>query len=413
MSIEIRRTDRIRYTNIHPEMQRWHEEANERIFSLAVGDRLGQIGPRIMEVGYAKVLYAANKMGASVNGSFIFFAPDGTCSLNIERTRRGFSYGGLLDMDFDGLLATSNSMPNGCGFSTYEIEGVDDVALVKHLENSQERLGEDELSQLGKGNHFAGVYRICDPVSGEDTGRRCMVVHCSGHVGGDLLYYPWNWLAEEDGYHSVDTPHGPITMLEGEARRRYIEQFKTTESTNSDNRDRTAEEILEGLEWKRLSTITHQGLLPSQHLIGTQKYDGELPIAFNPEEGLAIAKSKPNLSNDVLDSWTERERVESLGIRKKISELNLTPHGGGYELRFPFDSLSIDVDSLGIRSFSMRFHGRSLTFNNFREIREWLTYRRKLGIMYRIFQFDLADHLFDLPAVMQVYPKTTVPGGTG
>ena len=412
ITMEYNVNERIGIRNIHEDMHMWHSIAQERIFSLAVGDRLGEIAPKIMEVGYAKVLYAADSLGSRTDDSFVFLAPDGTCSLNVERTRRGFAYGGLLDMDFDGLLATSNSMPNGCGFSVFEISDVEDGKLIRHLESSQQNLGEDELSQFGKGNHFAGVYRVCDPVSGEDTGRRLMVVHCSGHVGGDLLYYPDRWLSGEDGYHLVQTPHGPVTLLESDAREMYKTQFQKTEDANSLNRDKTAEEILGGLEWKRLSSITHQGLLPSRHLIGTQRSQGELPIAFNPEEGLAIVRSKPNLSKECVAQWSEGWRVEELEIEKKIMNLNITPHGGGYELRFPFDSLRINLDSQGIESFDMSFLNQNLHFANFREIRQWITYRRKLGIMYQILKYDLADHIYDLPPLMQVYPLKTVPGGS-
>ncbi len=404
-------------SGVHPEFQGWLQKAAERTFSVAAGNRMGRIAPKIMEVGYAKILYAANELGVDVDGSksFVFFAPDGTCSLNLERTRRGFAYGGLFSTTFDGLMATNNSMPNGCGFSVYMLnEEIDDVDLLNKIKDAQCRLGEEEIKQLGKGNHFAAMYRVKDPVSGEDTLQRYLVVHCSGHVGGELLYYPETWLCEEEGYYLVETPHGSITFLEGEARKRYVEQFRNTEEANSRNRDKTAEDIFYDLDFRRIESITHQGLLGNGefHLIGTQRHDSMAPIAFNPEEGLVAARNLPNLNSDFLDRWEHGQRARDLGLEQELKNLNLTPHGGGYESRFPVKSLEITLDNKGIYSFTWQLKERpAMSFPTFRHIREWLTYRRKWEIMRVVAKTDMAKVIFDLEPLFQVYPVQSIPGG--
>ena len=371
-----------------------------------------------MEVGFAKVLYAADQMGVDIvkNAPYVFFAPDGTISYNPIRTRRGFAYGAVLDFNFDGLMATNNSMPNGCGFSIYELPNpMDDDKLVSYLRSAQKRMGKEELTQLGKGNHFAGLYYVNDPTSGEDTGRRFIVVHCSGHVGGPRLYFPNEWLADEDGYSNVPTPHGNIIFLESEAQKRYLEQYRITDAANAANRDKVMDDLFGNtVEWKKLEEITHQGLMGTTHIIGTQVHDGLMPIAFNPEEGLSIAKTIPNLSSKYIDCWSHRERAEQMGVLDKFKHLNITPHGGGYEFRYPVKHININLDNEGIKNFNLQFENipREITYAYHREIREHMSYRRKAPVLDKIFKANLAEIVYELPPLMQIYPLQSIPGGS-
>ncbi|MHA2250062.1 MAG: hypothetical protein ACXAD7_06860 [Candidatus Kariarchaeaceae archaeon] len=409
----------IKFSSCSPIFEKWMVEARKRIFSIAAGNRIGKIAPQIMEVGFGKVLYAADQMGADIDSSnpYVFFAPDGTCSYNPIRTQRGFSYGAVLNLEFDGLTATSNSMPNGCGFTMYElVDPMPDPDLIEYLTNAQLKLGQDQLSQLGKGNHFAGLYYVNDPVTGEDTNRRFVVIHCSGHVGGHKLYHPNSWLEGVDGYYEVPTPHGPITLLEGEARRLYVGQYKETDTANTENRDITMSEIFDDQLWTKLEAITHQGFLynGSQHIIGTQRHNGLIPVAFNPEEGLVAMKTKPNLSSSFLDYWNQGERVKNLGLNRDFQDLNLTPHGAGYEFRYPIKSVDIHLGPEGIFDFTLDLKAPDahMSFTYFREIREWMTYRRRAPIMREVDRADLAEIKFEMPSLMQIYPLQSIPGGS-
>lgn len=410
----------IKLTNVDGNFEYWLELARDRIFSLAAGNRIAKIAPRIMEIGFAKILYAANELGIDVEGSdaYVVFAPDGTCSYNPIRTQRGFSYGGILHFEFDGLLANNNSMPNGCGFSIYElIDPMEDTRLQNYLSDVQVRLGQDKLSQLGKGNHFAGIYYVLDPLSGEDTGRRFVVIHCSGHVGGHKLYHPDSWLAETDGYSIIHTPHGPITLLESEARDLYMDQYKETDDANAHNRDLTMGEIFEyHQDWKKLAAITHQGLTDNgdYHIIGTQVHDSLMPIAFNPEEGLVAATPKPNLSKNFLDRWDQGSRVERFGLEDELMDLNFTPHGSGYEFRYPIQQVEIRLSGEGIEEFYVRLahEDAKMAFTYFREVREWMAYRRKAPILQKMFEAELAEIVYEMPCLMQIYPLVSIPGGS-
>ncbi len=409
----------VTFSGCSPLFERWMIEARRRIFSLAAGNRIGKVAPRIMEVGFGKILYAATQMGADIETSkpYVFFAPDGTCTYNPIRIQRGFTYGGILNFEFDGMIATNNSMPNGCGFSMYELmDPMPDAKLKHYLTNIQLKLGQDDLTQLGKGNHFAGVYFVNDPVTGEDTNRRFVVIHCSGHEGTHKLYHPNSWLAQVDGYFEVPTPHGSITLLEGEARKLYMDQFKETDRSNAENRDVTMSEIFDDQLWNKMEEINHQGLINegADHIIGTQQHNGLIPVAFNPEEGLIAAKTRPNLTPDFLDHWKEGERVKNIGLEQKIRKLNVTPHGAGYEFRHPVKSIDIRLGPEGIMEFQLDLKAKDahMSFTYFREIREWMTYRRRAPIMRQIDRADLAEIIYEMPLLMQIYPLHSIPGGS-
>ena len=409
------------YDSVDPAFVKYMQIAKERIYSLSAGNRIAKIVPFIMRVGFAKVLYAANKLGVDVDQhkSFVIFSPDGTCTYNAERLKRGFSYGATIKSDFNGMITASNSMPNGCGFSIYKItDNLTDKERDKLITQKQKELGEDQLYQLSKGNHFAGLYDVLDPISGEDSNERYVVVHCSGHTGTDFLYNPEKWLGDEDGFHSVKTPHGIIYFLESEAKRRYIDKAKTGERQNADNRTEIVEDVFGEGNFKLLEEITHQGISSDgyTHKLGVQIHKGLQPIAFNAQEGLIAVREKKSLSKEFLESWDYYHSIKSLGLEKELQNLNFTPHGAGYEFRKELDDFRIHLNHEGILHIDATLSGSEgkipLTFNSFRTIREYMTYRRKFSVLKEIFKADLIDHKFDLWPQKAIYPLVSIPGGS-
>lgn len=409
---------KVTFHNLDPMLEPYMEEARARIFSMAAGKRIAKIAPRIMELGYSKVLMAAESLGVDIDATKtnIIFAPDGTCTYNPIRIKRGFTYGAIINMELEGLMGTNNSMANGCGFSMYELlDPMSDEEAKVYLTDVQQRLGKENIEQLGKGNHFAGLYAVKDPVTGEDLNRRFVVVHCSGHVDGDKLYFPEKWLSETDGWYNISTPHGDIALLEGEARRLYMKQFHTTEIANANSRDSMMDKVFPDQEWKLLESITHQGYINngSTHIIGTQVHEGLVPVAFNPEEGLIAMKTKNNLNSDFISAWDKTDRIGELGITKEVQNLNMTPHGSGYEFRYPVDNFHVILDKEGIQYMGVQFKNdnKSHIFEHFKQIRKFMTYRRRATIMREVYRADLAEIVYEMPGIKQIYPLKSIPGG--
>jgi hypothetical protein len=413
------------YENVSPSILTFMQKAKDRIYSLSAGNRIAKIVPFIMRVGFAKVLFAANTLGVDTdqNKSFIVFSPDGTCTYNAERLKRGFSYGSIIKSDFNGLISASNSMPNGCGFSIYKItDDLTDQERSNLIERKQKELGKDQLYHLSKGNHFAGLYKVLDPVSGEDTNDRFVVVHCSGHSGTQFLYTPESWLTDVDGFHKVITPHGAIHLLEGEAKKRYIEKSKEGEKINADNRTGIMNDVFGENQFKTLEAITHQGISSDgyTHLLGVQIHDGLQPIAFNAEEGLIAVKAKKSFSKEFLETLDYYHIIKSLNLDPELQHLNFTPHGAGYEFKHEVDSFKISLNGNGISHLDLNLIKSEngvkntklpLTFDSFRSIRDNMTYRRKFAVLREIFKADLIDHKFDLWPQKAIYPLVSIPGG--
>ena len=415
------------YDSVDPEFSKYLQLAKERIYSLSAGNRIAKIVPFIMRVGFAKLLYAADKLGVDLDQhkSFIIFSPDGTCTYNEKRLKRGFSYGATIKIDFNGLISASNSMPNGCGFSIYKLtDNMSDEDRLKLIEVKQKELGEDQLYQLSKGNHFAGLYKVLDPISGEDTNDRYIVVHCSGHTGTDFLYNPETWLHEEKGFYTVKTPHGDVQLLEGEAKRRYIEKAKSGERINADNRTALVEDVFGKGNFKTLEEITHQGISNDgyTHLLGVQIHKGLQPIAFNAQEGLIAVREKNSLSKEFLESWEKYNLIKSLNLENELQHLNFTPHGAGYEFKKDILDFKINLNHEGISHLNLDLKDQTnsevnsakipLKFNSFRNIRDYMTYRRKFQVLKEIFKADLIDHKFDLIPEKAIYPLVSIPGGS-
>jgi hypothetical protein len=411
----------LKVTNLSKEMEIWVEEAERRIFSLGTGDRISPIAKKIMQIGFGKILYAASELGADLEqcNPYIVFAPDCTCTFNKMRVERGFSYGALIKGEFSGMISTSNSMPNACGYTIAELTTQKtDVSLKNHLTQKQKEIGKDHLQQLGKGNHFSAVYCVKDAITGEDTMRRMINVHSSGKLGTQFLY-DLSWLCELEGYHRVDTPHGPIELLEGDAKKSYLDKYNDGDKKNADYRFEVLGEILGEGTFRVMEEITHQGLSKNgkYHRLGVQVHDGLIPIAFNSEEGLILAETKQNLSKELLETWKYKEQVEEMDLKEELSQINFSPHGGGYEFLYPVKKFTLHLDKKGICFLEAELKPEKkptiqekVTY--FRELKEYMCFRRKLPLMREVFRADLIKHIYDLEPLMQIYPLVSIVGGT-
>ncbi len=406
----------ISVNNLSPSLESWVEEAEQRIFSLATGNRLGHIAPKIMAIGLAKILYSANELGCDIDSAkpYMLFAPDGTITFNGLRIKRCFSYGGILSASFGSLIATNNSMPNGCGFSLFELDpSYTDEQLLTHLHNIDEEMKKEDLKNISKGNHFACLYEVKDAITGEDTGRRIVMIHCSGKESRKEKIYHTDWLSELDGYYSVETPHGQISLLESDAKAMYLEEFHDFDQTNLNYKHKLMADMFDGFDYSLLTEITHQGLTKDgkKHLIGSQSHEeGIVPIAFNAEEGSILVKIKKNLSKEFIERWEYRETIQELGYEQILQNSNISPHGGGYELKYPIKSFNMVLNKEGLETFTIHAKPKNnqnliLTAHSFKELREHIVYRRKLPLMKEIFKAELVEHKYDLKPLKQIHPR--------
>jgi hypothetical protein len=411
----------IRINNSSDEIESWIKEAERRIFSLAAGDRIAKIAPAIMKIGLAKILFAANELGVDIDRSkpFVLFAPDGTCTYNELRIRRGFTYGCLIKAEFDGLIATQNAMPNGCGYSLFVFKDPPtDEDLIKQAKIIRENLTEEQAVELGKGNHFVALYTVLDSISGEDTGKRYALLHCSGHDVGKEPLYNLEWLEDESGYNRILTPHGEICLLENDAKELYLAEYDKFEKLNIEGRNNVMKEFFDEDSFQLQMDLTHQGLAENGKYLklGIHLKDKIVPVAFNAEEGTLILKTKPNLKKEFIENWHHFNDIQELNYEQELQNIDMTPHGSGYEFKHPIRGCSINLDKNGLTDFSIqlqidRNNIKEINATYFKKIRNYMTYRRKLPIMKEVFLADLGEPIYDLKPLIQIHPRESIPGG--
>ena len=229
---------------------------------------------------------------------------------------------------------------------------------------------------------------------------------------------------EEDGFHTIKTPHGDVQLLEGEAKKRYIEKAKSGEKINADNRTGIVEDVFGKGNFKVLGEITHQGISNDgyTHLLGVQIHKGLQPIAFNAQEGIIAVREKNSLSKEFLESWNKYSLIKSLNLEPELQHLNFTPHGAGYEFRKDVIDFKIYLNHEGISHLNLELKDQTnnevspstilFSFSSFRNIRDYMTYRRKFQVLKEIFKADLIDHKFDLLPEKAIYPLVSIPGGS-
>ena len=411
----------IQINNLNSEFEPWMKEAERRIFSLAAGNRIALIAPAIMKIGLGKILYAANELGADIekNKPFVLFAPDGTCTYNELRISRGFTYGCLIKAEFDGLIATHNAMPNGCGYSLFEFkDSPTDEELIKQAKIIRKNITDEQAVELGKGNHFVALYTVLDSISGEDTGKRYALLHCSGHDVGKEPLYNVDWLEKESGFNKVMTPHGDIWLLENEAKKLYLEEHEKFENMNINGRNNVMNEFYEEDSFELLMDLTHQGLAENGKYLklGIHLKDKIVPVAFNAEEGTLLLKTNSNLSKEFLEKWHHYKDIKELNYEQELQNIDMTPHGSGYEFKYPVKGCSINLDKTGLTDFTIKLQisedstiKASATY--FKKIRNFMTYRRKLPIMKEVFYANLGEPIYDLKPLIQIHPRESIPGG--
>lgn len=400
-----------KYENMPSRFKPWIKEARKRIHSIAAGDNSSFVARCIMEVGFAKLLYALDHLELDWSRSFVLFAPDGTFSMNMERLQRGFTYGSVIHFGTEDYLVTHNAMPNGCGFSIYELDTskISDEEILKVSKEHQDQLEDDK--KLNVGNHFAGVYRGIDPVTQEDSGKRFVVVHCSGHVGKDKLYHT-QWLRDHDGFNLVHTPLGPVTVLQDEARREYLNWFEWSNGQNESNRESYLITIFGKGSYQTLASVTHQGLFRngSEIRLGVQESQDILPIAYNAQEGLDMVKGLPNIQDHVLETLEPFTALKDMPYYDDLRTINIVPHGGGYEFNDAVRSVKIVLNNKGVAKVKIKLKEATskkkylIEFNDFKATRKLLRYRRRAEIMRQVLKYQLADVIYRLYPLFQIYP---------
>lgn len=318
-----------------PESNSMLEAARERCFFFGTGDGAQSLCEANIPYGLAKISYVQRRLGLPVDASFIS-APDTTVSRNIERWADGFGYGGVIQ--YTGDFVTLSIKSNLCGMLLVGLEEAPDPDTVLYHAD-RFKAGRPVLDgvpiqwDLGTSNHFVSVLELDQPLEGFRT---VALIHGSGpEVRNDgpwgMGLYASKSVKLRYASELLETPWGPIRILQGNAAAEYRACYQQAESWVHRRRELIANELFHGNVI--LTNTTHQGSRsPGDYNLGclVESPGTVVPVALRADLPVALVRVRPSLSDATLERAGVRERAERTGMLERLRGANVLPHGGGY-----------------------------------------------------------------------------------
>ena len=322
------------------------QRASEHVFSMGLGDAAAQMSALNMTYGLAKMHHVQEMMGDPPDATFIA-TPDLTVTRNVERWDAGVGYGGKITWG-DGSRPYSfpDVKPNACGML---VGGMNEMPAMEELAHRLHELVAEpaELDgvtirwDLGEGNHFIDLMAVEPVLRDLDLPPYAFVLHFSGSElrGENPLGMGLYWHDSPDlerRCRTVDTPWGPIHVLDGDDTLAWWEFFQLAADFTRRRRLMVADRIFGCCEgYQVIANLHHQGLTgPNSVLLGCQDTSGGglVPIMLRESTPGYLFRALPNLAEDVIDVLGWRERAERHGVLDQIRNANVIPHGAGYML---------------------------------------------------------------------------------
>ncbi len=310
--------------------------AEERIFFLGPDDLSSRLASKNMQYGLGKMLYASH------NEVFCVFGPDASITRNTSRWESGFGYGCVIKW-FDEGIAFPELRPNGCGMALARLE---EQPTEEEIIEGLSRLEEDppELDglevrpDLGEGNHFFEIYRaeyIHREVEKTLSTHYYAILHCSSperkaDIYGKVIEGDW-----------IDTPLGRVSVLLDREARDYLRLWEDYKSFCKRRRELILSKVLP--DGEVILDKTHQGIFgPAEMRLGCYSaVDGNVkgdifPLTLRSDLPVYLMKGTRNLSQGVMKKLGFLERARGLDLLEELENLNILPHGSGYEIMAPY-----------------------------------------------------------------------------
>ncbi|MBN2441886.1 MAG: hypothetical protein JXJ04_11080 [Spirochaetales bacterium] len=321
------------------------KQAKKHCFFIGLNDSGSELCKANSVYGIAAMHYIQEKLGVKANATFIT-TPDMTITRNVTRWRSGFGYGGKLSWgDGSSELIVLNTKPNACGMlagGLEELPPVDRIIERIHRLASEKTLinGIEVAWDFYKSNHFIDLFltKQIQKLDHELPPYAFIIHGSAGEFSGNNkngfgLYYDRSEelmnMAEE-----IETPIGTYYVLTGKNANAYYEFYKTVEDFSKKKKEYAAKKIFG--DYLTISNECHQGLLNmNQMLLGCNhmKQDNTLfPLTLRGDLPAYLVRGMPSLSPDCIDTMGFEKRARNLGVYDQLINLNIFPHGGGYNL---------------------------------------------------------------------------------
>ncbi len=327
--------------------------AEKHTFSLGLRDLASTLSYQNMMYGLGKILHV-------LGNCLCVFGPDATITRNIRRWQNGFGYGAVIRW-FDDDIMFPEIMPNGCGMIVVRLDELPEkkelFESIAYVEDNEITLDGIKLKpDLGRGNHFLEFYSPLElsPELEDTMPMDCYyaVLHCSSPEIKDNLY------GKIDDGKKVETPLGPISVLEGDEAKEYLRIWKDVESFSKRRREILIKALLENSQ--TIINKTHQGVCGENEVrLGcydtNDTSDGNpyFPVTLRWDLPMYILKGKQNLTKESIARLRFEKRAKKLDLFEELEHANILPLGGGYKLDIPYSETEI-VRSGNRRYFTLK-----------------------------------------------------------
>jgi len=325
-------------------------EAENHIFSTGLGDSGSKLCRFNMRYGLAKIHYWQRKVGLFPLATFIA-SPDMTITRNTVRWTSGFGYGGKISWGSgEEEMVVLDTKPNACGMLVGGLDKFPDeetlLERIDEFQNTVNIIDQVEVKwDFSKGNHFIDIFST-KPRREVKLPPYIFIIH--GSASELKITSPWGWGLYWDKSPSlleaakvVETPFGPLHLLEGKKARRYLELYWFADSFSKKRRELVAQRLFG--EYEIVFNENHQKLLNyNEILLGCHHIDDVdklYPLTLRSDLPAYLLRGKPNLRPEVIEALGFENRAKKLGVYDRLKNADIIPHGGGYT--FP-DLLNVE-----------------------------------------------------------------------
>ena len=351
------------------------EEAANHIYDFGSQDASDILAKLNLKHGLAKLIWVLRKHKVDTENLFAVTSPDSGITRNKERWQAGFSYGCLLRWpskeEAGSAFAFPEIRPNACGMLVAKLNEIPSLnELCERLHKIEKEGVEVESERLklnvGISNHFIELCKVEESNSPElKPGDNVAVIHTSPSEFKSWLYDYKSW--EAKGGTNEDTPFGPLLVLQGQLAEEYINAYQQIERFSYHKRLVLAKHLFKDFEV--ISNPTHQGLFGANEarlgLYSFENQDELLPLTFRWDIHVYLIKPEANITEELLD----KEGLKHLPPAKKdfLKNLNMLPHGGGYEIPFSPEGWRV-MQNGSKRLFANRTQANEFVFSSPSEI---------------------------------------------
>ncbi len=296
--------------------------------------------------GIAKIHDVQRQLGLPEDATFVA-SPDATITRNDNRWQQGFGYGGMYE--WTGDFHVLDLKANACGMMVGALPDYPELADVRERLHAfeAEGLSLDGVhldNDLHESNHFVNVFEVSpDTPEPPPAGARFyFIMHSSGHEHrgptprGVGLYWDKSEALVKMA-RTFETPWGVLRVLTGDALAEWYDFYARIQAFNHRRREHLAAHLFG--DYTPLINATHQGLVrgPARANIGCYTFEPGaegmeriFPLTLSAQLPAFLVRANPSFTDAVVDRMGWGDRVVRHGLRERLRDTNLLPHGGGY-----------------------------------------------------------------------------------